>query len=536
MLLTVVTLLLALGIAVIVAAHPDHRGHEVLIPRHLQNAVFAPPPPLPTARQAAESLWADLRSPGGSRLLLELVPSQSGVLWIALLVALTVAFDFQRPCSGRNLELAALLLVGFLLFNVMRFFDLFHDPVYFRLMDWVFSAVVAVSVFLAARAVWRFRFPAATPWVPNLPTRALTLLTLLLLGLNICVGLVREPDDAGFYTNLGAQRLRERAMFPYGDRLLSGSAGAGYGPVLFLAHLPFQLLIDPQPVNPDAGDKPDLEHGPPYYLPPVLATQLTVVAFHLLGVAALILAARGMAGAPVAWGIGALYCGSAYVIGIGGGHETIGGMTFISHIAPPALALAAFAALSRPLLSGALLALSVATTFYALFLIPAWLGYYWPRRHAAWQFLGGIALAAVIVGVPVLARSEPLPGRTVIGTVIQETVGHHQGADAYGQSPFGFWGQRGGLRAWLRTSLVGNQVTTSPMFLIGLTLALLAFFPARGASVSQLALLSGALAIVAQLWKIHGTAVYVNWYYPFLLLGFFGAAARPRQDDVHEKP
>jgi len=24
-----------------------------------------------------------------------------------------------------------------------------------------------------------------------------------------------------------------------------------------------------------------------------------------------------------------------------------------------------------------------------------------------------------------------------------------------------------------------------------------------------------------QLWKIHGTGVYVNWYYPFLLLGVF---------------
>ena len=34
--------------------------------------------------------------------------------------------------------------------------------------------------------------------------------------------LVREPDDVGFFVNLGAQRLRERGAFPYGDPLLTG--------------------------------------------------------------------------------------------------------------------------------------------------------------------------------------------------------------------------------------------------------------------------------------------------------------------------
>ena len=72
--------------------------------------------------------------------------------------------------------------------------------------------------------------------------------------MNVVTGLASPPDDAGFYTNLGAQRLRERGKFPYGDPLLTNSAGAGYGPLLYLAHLPFQFLLDPTPLNSAAAD------------------------------------------------------------------------------------------------------------------------------------------------------------------------------------------------------------------------------------------------------------------------------------------
>jgi len=40
-------------------------------------------------------------------------------------------------------------------------------------MHWVFSAVFALNVFLAARALWRVDHPFATAWRPHLPTRAL---------------------------------------------------------------------------------------------------------------------------------------------------------------------------------------------------------------------------------------------------------------------------------------------------------------------------------------------------------------------------
>lgn len=512
-------------VGVVIVVQPANRGHDFLTRRHLETPTFEPAPPQQPIGETLKHVVSDLESPSGSRFLHEILPTQSGVLWIALVVALMVAFDWSNVRNSRNVEVASLLIIGFLLFNIMRFFEFLTDPTYFRVMDWVFTGIVAMSLWLAGRAIWRVFRPNHIPWEPNLPKRGLVMLTLVLLTINALVVVVREPDDAGFYTNLGGQRLRERGMFPYGDPLLTGSPGAAYGPVLFLAHLPFQWILDPMPMNPAQPDHP-LKEGKDYYLPPMQATQLATLAFHLICVAALVSAARRMAGERAAWGIAALYCGSAYVLGVGGPREMIGGLTFISHTAPPALAILAFAFLERPLLAGIFLALSVATVFYPLFLIPAWMGYYWRSRPSVLRFTLGLALAGIVVGGPVLLRSRPIEGHGLVGTVVTETVGHHQGSDTYGLTPFGFWGRRGGIRAFLQEELVHGQAVTTPMFLILASVAAWMFVPARRATPQQLALLSGAAAILVDVWKILGTGVYVTWYYPFLLLGFFAIPSR----------
>src|SRR6478735_5374999 len=493
--------------------------------RHLENATFQPPPPAPGTLTIVKTVWTDFWSDAGAETRHAFLPSQAGVLLIAVVVALMVAFDFQRPASARNLELIILLSLGFLLFNVMRFFELLNNPVYFHVMDWVFTGIVVVSLTLVGVAVWRAMRPHALTWRPNLPARALMTLTILLLGVNVMIGVLTPPDDAGFYTNLGAQRLRERGKFPYGDPLLTNSAGAGYGPLLYLAHLPYQFLLNPAPENKSQPTRADLAAGAEYFLPPTLATQLTTVTFHLLGVAAIVAIGWQMAGAEVGWALGALYCSSAYVMGVGGPRESIGGMTFISHIAPPAVSMLAFLMLSRPLAAGALLVAASATVFYPVLFFPAWLGFYWHRRADAVKFVTGCAIAALVIGIPVVALSQAIEGHSVIGTVVKESVGHHQGTDTYGLSTFGFWGQREGLRAWLREPLIAGQFTTSPMFAATIGGAAAMFFLARNRSMSQLALITGAIGILAQWSKIHGTGVYVNWYYPFFLIGLF--AARP---------
>jgi len=64
------------------------------------------------------------------------------------------------------------------------------------------------------------------------------------------------------------------------------------------------------------------------------------------------------------------------------------------------------------------------------------------------------------------------------------------------------------------------------MFLMTMGFAAGMFFLARKTTPQQLALITAALAIVAQLSKVHGTGVYVNWYYPFLLIGFLANGPR----------
>ena len=494
--------------------------------RELSTPRFNPPPPPQDVGTTLNELSAHLATPASESLLVLLVPAQAGALWIGLIVMFVVAIDLRRPSHPRNIDLLALIPIGFLLFEVMEFFRLFHDSTYWQLMDWVFIGIMAVSLFLLARALLRWRHPHDEAWRPNLPRRTLIVATLVLLMLNVMAGLLRQPDDVGFYTNLGAQRLRERGMFPYGDPLLTNTPSATYSPILFFSHLAYQLILVPEPLNPP-DDRPQFGV---YAVPPILASQLATVTFHILGVIGLFIAARRLIGEDGAWGVTALYCGSAYVMGVGGEQEMINGMTFASHIAPAAVTMLAFAAVPKPWLAGGLLATGAWTLFYPAFFFPAWAGYYAHSRKELIAYVGGFAVVALAIGIPVLLRSQPIEGRGLIGTVLHETQGHQQDPNAYGSSPFGFWGQRGGIRAVLREPLVAGQPNTAPTFLLFAAFVVGAFFLARGSDEVQLALLTGALGIGSQLWKVHGTGVYVTWYYGFLLLGFLGhrAAARAR--------
>jgi hypothetical protein len=216
------------------------------------------------------------------------------------------------------------------------------------------------------------------------------------------------------------------------------------------------------------------------------------------------------------------------VLGIGGETYFIGGMTFVSHIAPAAVCLAAFAAIDRPGLAAVLLTTSAGVGFYPAFLAPAWLGFYWDRPTARRRFLTLLAVSGAILTVAVLALSRSAGGRGLIGTILWDTFGHHTDPEGYGFSPFSFWGQRGGIRGWLMAPLIGTSGMTTPAFLAFVAFACGAFALARRRSAPALALVSAAVIIGANLLKIHPTGTYVAWFYPFLLIGFLlGASPEP---------
>jgi hypothetical protein len=481
---------------------------------------FSRVPPKEPAIQSIRTLAKDWREGSRKTLAADIASVQGLALAIALGVMLLVAWDFRRLSTPRNLDLLLMFAAGALLFDVMRFFSVIRSPTYLNLLDSVFSAVVAVNLWLMVRAVRRVQ--QATPaWLPNVAPVPAVILAIVLLAANIGIAVSRAPDDAGWFVNLGAQRLRERGRLPYGDPLLTATPGAAYGPLLYAAHVPFQILLSPDPVNPVSPLRPDLTSGPPYYLPSALATKLCTVAFHIAGVFALFVAARRLANTHVAWALVCLYCGSLAVLGIGGREDQVAGITFVSHIAPASMTLLAFAALSAPALSGTLLALATGVGFYPAFMAPAWLGFYWNDAAKRIRFVLGFAIVALTLAGGVYAFSRPAGDRSRIGTIMYDTFGHHTDPDGYGSSVFGFWGQREGLRRLLSSPLLAGSGLTSPMWLTFAAFLGATFFLARGKHPADLALLVGAVAIGATLVKPHATGTYLAWSYPLLLLGFF---------------
>jgi hypothetical protein len=511
---------------------PAGRLTEVYTP------TFRRVPPAPPLRHTIAVLWNDLETPAGQQFLRRLLPSQGGAIWLSLIVAVAVAFDFDCLRNPRNIDLLVLQLLAFCMFEIIRFLRLLSDPVYVRLMDWVFIGVFVLNIVLIARALRRVSHPAVVSWRPSLGVRPLAVLALLLVGCDMAAALAREPDDVGFFANLGAQRLRERHRLPYGDPLLTGSAGAAYGPFLYVAHLPFQVALAPDRMNVESPDRPQLGASATYNLPPALATKLCTIAFHLVGTFALYVAARALAGVEVAWALVALYCGSAFVLGVGGEDFFISGMTYISHIAPTAMTLVAFALLSRPSLSGVALALAAATGFYPAFMAPAWLGYYWHRPSARRAFLLGFLTACVTCGAVVLLLSRADPGRGLVATILFDTFGHHTDPRHYGFSPFSFWGQRAGIRGWLNAPLFGAGSFVTPVFVAFFAFVAVSFRLARQRTPQELALIAAVVALGSSLLKIHPTGTYVAWAYPLLLIGWFATAAvsaRETQADLHSE-
>lgn len=491
--------------------------------REVPSPTFRRVPPPMTAGETIARLGQDARSDAAASFWRRVVPDQAGVLWLSLILTLAVAWQFDRS-SPRNLDLLLLQALGWCFFEILRFFRVLEDAAYLNLLDVVFTAIVALNLALLVRALLTVVQRRTLVWKPNLPPRPLAAIAVVLVVMNCAAALVRPPDDAGWFINLGAQRLRERGHLPYGDPLLTSTPAAAYGPVLYALHVPFLMAVSPQPVNTESPDRPVLGDRSRYFAPPALATKLCTIALHLLGVAALFAAARLVAGAHVAWGLVVLYCGSAFIMGVGGEEYFIGGMTFVSHIGPAALSIAAFAAIARPLAAGALLAAAAGAGFYPAFMAPAWAGYYWRAPQHLRRFVAGFVITGALIAAFTFALSSAADGRSRLGTIVHDTLGHHTELSGYGSSPFGFWGQRGGLRGWFVAPLVGDSPVTSPAYLAFFGMIAGCFALARGARPHELALLHAAVAIAAALLKIHATGTYVAWSYPFLLLGLFAQA------------
>ena len=490
--------------------------------------VYTPTIPVVEFAPAGESLRAlDARLREDERLsiLRQVLPDQAGVLWIALLVYLVVGFDYARPWSPRNIDLLIVQVIGWSLIGSLDLLVTVSrrpDPTYYGLIRLVFTVVTGLSAVLMARMVWRSTRPDTWTWTSPLDVRTLAALAALTVTLALAFPFLRPAEDASYFTNLGGQRLRERGLLPYGDPMLTNSPGAGYGPLMYAAQAGMQIVLRESANNP-SPDLPELGEHSTYMSPSPTSSQFLLAGFQLLAAWALFRIGQRCGGDSLGLALAALYCGSVGVLGVGGTGDQVGGMTFVSHIVAASVMLVGFRYLDQPVAAGALLAAAAGFGFYPAFIFPTWLGYYWgDSRKAAGQFVVGFGAVALAVGVWVLLASRPADGMGLVATIVRDTLGHQTDPEVYGRTPFGFWGQQTGVWRWLIQPMVGESAMLSPFFLLYCAFLGATAVMARNAGLVGLALLTSAVALGANIWKIHATGAYLAWYYPFLLIGALG--------------
>jgi hypothetical protein len=174
----------------------------------------------------------------------------------------------------------------------------------------------------------------------------------------------------------------------------------------------------------------------------------------------------------------------------------------LDHVIPAMLLTWAVVCYQAPLLSGALLALA-SVSFFPLFLLPAWLGFYWrdgAKRFAA-SFLATTALLwTTVYFVPSLLSFFELWTQSLSSKVLisSESAAHS----------IGFW-------------TPATQIYRLPIVIVFAILVVGAFFIPKRKTLADLIAASAAVLLGVQFWWADRGGAFIHWYLPFLLLLIF---------------
>jgi hypothetical protein len=324
---------------------------------------------------------------------------------------------------------------------------------------------------------------------------------LFLMGFRVGLNLADSGAvDVGYAGVVGADRIAHGEPI-YDNFPDDVSQGDTYGPVNYLAYLPFERIW------PYSGSWDDLP-----------AAHAAAVVFDVATFILLLLIGRRFRPGPEGQRLAAIlafgwaaYPYTAYALESNSND---------SLVAVLLLATLFFAA--KPLARGALLAAATWAKFVAAPLFPM----YWRYRPAVPPTTpptGGrrplllFLVSFAVVTVAVMAWPAIDPG---LKTFYDRTIASQAGRD----SPFSIWGQ---------TSL--EPVRIAILALTGVASIAFAFVPKRK-SLAQLAALSAALLILLQLTLHHWFYLYVVWFYPLLLIALAALPARTSQPDPDRSP
>jgi hypothetical protein len=378
--------------------------------------------------------------------------------------------------------------------------------------------VYPVLLYLLGRSLWIGLRGRGKGWGedaglrPVWPVMWMVVGALFLMGFRVGLNLADAGVvDVGYAGAVGADRIAHGE--PIYDNFPSDvSQGDTYGPVNYLAYLPFERIW------PYSGSWDD-----------VPSAHAASVVFDVAAFILLLLIGRRLRPGPegqrlaatLAFGWAA-YPYTAYVL------ESNSNDSLIA-----ALLLATFYFAAKPLARGALLAAATWAKFAPAVLAPMYLTYQptleeppyqratssgegvraRPRaqdtlaRPTFWALAGFIVITVLALLWPALDPS--------LKTFYDRTIASQAGRD----SPFSIWGQ---------TSL--ESIRVAILVLTGIAAIAFAFVP-RQKSLVQLAALSAALLILLQLTLHHWFYLYVVWWFPLLLIALAALPARTSQPD-----
>ncbi len=325
--------------------------------------------------------------------------------------------------------------------------------------------------YLFGRALWIGLRGRVSPVRPVWPAAWLLIAALFLFGFRVGLNVADSGViDVGYASVVGADRITHGEAI-YDNFPDDVSQGDTYGPVSYLAYVPFELIW------PWSGSWDDLPaaHG-------------AAVFFDLATFALLILLGRRIRPGPegnklaatlaFAW---AAYPYTAFAL-LSNSNDTLVAM----------LLTATLLVLARPAARGAMTALASAAKFAPAVLAPM-LATYGEKRS---RFL----LAFAVTGAAVMLWPILDPG---LSTVYDRTIAYQAGRD----SPFSIWGQAAALEP-LRIAIM------AAVALLAVTFAL----RPKDKQLTQVAALGAALLIGVQLTMQHWFYLYIVWFYPFLLI------------------
>jgi hypothetical protein len=399
-------------------------------------------------------------------------------IWIPLCVLFVLPFvDRRRPLRLLHFDLAAIVALSISLVYFNRGEIETSVPLTYPVLGYLFVRALITGVRPRAER---------GALAPVVPVRALAVaavgLALARVALNAIDSSVIDIGVAGV---VGADRLAE------GDSLYEGVFAPGidlrgdvYGPLNYLAYVPFELLWPWEGVWDD-----------------VPAAHVAAIVFDLACALGLLVLGRRLRGGGEGRALGVclafawLACPwTAYALNANT-DDALVAATII-------WALVAFAS---PAGRGALLAIGTAVKFAPSALAPLFAAGTGERRlRSAVVFAVAFAFVAALAFVPFLPDGGP-------GELYDRTFGYQ----ASRGSPFSVWG--------LAPSLEPLQ-TAARVFAVALAVAAFLWPPRR--SVTQVAALGAAVVIAAQVAGTHWFYFYVLWFLPLVLVASFAECAR----------